>query len=137
MSSEATTWVMRTATRKVPAHLLSTLHVLADRANEYGRNAWLQYKDSHRSPGRPRATQRPHQCRYGLCEEGLATRTGVTIRQAKRRVADLERLGFIRRGDQELLANRHPSYRPVVWDIPGVVEDLVARSGGLVSRRDV
>lgn len=127
---------MRTAARKVPSHLLSTLHVLADRADEYGRNAWLQYQASHRVPGRPRAGQ-SHLCRFGQCTEGLATRTGVTVRQAKRRVADLERLRFIQRGDQELLANRHPNYRPIVWDIPGVVDDLVSRSGGLVSRRDV
>lgn len=127
---------MRTAARKVPSHLLSTLHVLADRADEYGRNAWLQYQDSHRAPGRPRAGM-PHLCRFGQCTEGLATRTGVTVRQAKRRVADLERLEWIRRGDQELLANRPPGYRPIVWDIPGVVEDLIVRSGGLVTRRDV
>jgi hypothetical protein len=48
----------------------------------------------------------------------IARRTRKSERQAQRDLAELEKIGLLRRGDQTLAAHIPPNFRPNVYDIP-------------------
>lgn len=91
MSVEAITWVLHEAPG-CPPQLVSTLIGLANHADPHGRGAY---------PGQ------------GM----LASYTRKSERQVRRDLAEAERLGLIRRGDQRLVAHIPADRRPVVWDL--------------------
>jgi hypothetical protein len=91
VSVEAISWVLHEAAG-CPPRLVSTLIGLANHADPLGRGAY---------PGQ------------GM----LASYTRKSERQVRRDLAEAERLGLIRRGDQMLVAHIPADRRPVVWDL--------------------
>jgi hypothetical protein len=91
LGRRAVLWVLDEAPG-VPAALVSTLIALGRYAGEDGRGAYASA-----------AT--------------IAAHTRKTERQAKRDLAELERLGLIQRGNQALAASIRADKRPVVYDL--------------------
>ncbi|MEU0560931.1 helix-turn-helix domain-containing protein [Dactylosporangium sp. NPDC006015] len=91
MSLEATTWAL-TLAPDVPPQTMTVLLGLANHAHANGRGAY------------------PSQDR-------LAWYARKTVRSVRNDLAELERLGLIRRGDQRHVAFMPPDRRPVVWDL--------------------
>lgn len=91
LSVEAISWVLHDAAG-CPPQLVSTLIGLANHADPSGRGAY---------PGQ------------GM----LASYTRKSERQVRRDLAEAERLGLIRRGDQRVVAHIPADRRPVVWDL--------------------
>lgn len=91
MSSEGLAWAFQRAPG-VKKHLVSTLLLLANLADERGRGA------------------HPTQ-------EVLAWCTRKTDRAVRDDLTALEEAGLIRRGDQRMVAHLPPDRRPVVWDL--------------------
>jgi hypothetical protein len=91
MSVEAITWVLNGALGVKP-HFVSTLLGLANHAGPDGRGAY------------------PSQAK-------LAVYTRKSVRAVRKDLAEMERAGLIRRGDQRLVEHLPPDRRPVVYDL--------------------
>lgn len=91
MSVQAISWVLEEAP-DLPAHLVSTLLALANRAGPDGRGAF---------PG----------------QAEIAWYTRKEKRNARKDIDALEKLGLIRPGDQRLAAYIRSDRRPMVWDL--------------------
>ncbi|HKN46316.1 MAG TPA: helix-turn-helix domain-containing protein [Propionibacteriaceae bacterium] len=92
MSIKVTAWVLETV--KLPGDPIAKLVLigLADHANADGTAAWP-----------PQAT--------------LAGYADVSVRTVRTKIRELERLGLIHSGDQELVSHLPANRRPHVWDI--------------------
>lgn len=101
-------WALYEAPIADPAEL-GVLLVLADHADDDGRNAW---------PGHAK----------------LAQGARISLSTVKRRLRQLELDGYITRGDQALTAHLRADRRPIVWDL-AMPEATTAR-GVSVTRRD-
>jgi Helix-turn-helix domain len=91
MSIKAMTWALREAP-DVPASCVAILIGLSAHVDDNGRNAYPS-------------------------ESTLAEYTRKTVRQVRRDLRELERLGLIRRGDQSAVSRLPPQYRPTVYDV--------------------
>ncbi|ADL48495.1 helix-turn-helix domain-containing protein [Micromonospora aurantiaca (nom. illeg.)] len=91
MSIEAVSWALNDAP-EVPPTALVTLIGLANHAHPDGRAAW------------PSQTRLAHYGRKG-------------VRAVQRDLAELERRGLIRRGNQRHVQHMPADRRPVVWDL--------------------
>ena len=109
MSVAAISWVLSSAPVDDPCSMM-VLVALADRADSDGSASYPSV-------------------------ETIAQRSRSSVRTVHRRLAELERAGVIRRGDQGLVAHFRADHRPVVWDIVMGAErgDTLARgdSGGI------
>jgi Helix-turn-helix domain len=92
LSKAAVLWVLDEAP-DVPARLFSTLFAVARYAGEDGRGAY------------PSAA-------------AVALHTRKSESQAKRDIAELEKLGLLRRGDPRIVAGIRAGRRPHVYDLP-------------------
>lgn len=90
MSLQATTWALYDATRDLDANEFRLLMVMADMADQNGRNIY------------PSAAT-------------LADLCGVTTRTIRTKLASLEAKGLIIRDDQSILAHIPANRRPVAW----------------------
>lgn len=99
---------MRAAMPTLPTHLLPVLVLYADSADMDGRHAGY---------------------RYTLTV--LGARTGRSERQVRRDIRELETLGYLRPGRQEMAILQRADRRPTVYDLPKV-EPWIARSAPLV-----
>jgi hypothetical protein len=91
VSLKAITWALREAP-DVPASCVAVLIGLADHVDDNGRNAYPS-------------------------ESTIAKYARKTVRQVRRDLRELERLGLIRRGNQSTVSRLPPQYRPTVYDI--------------------
>ncbi|PAU67199.1 helix-turn-helix domain-containing protein [Bifidobacterium criceti] len=90
MSLQATTWALYDATRDLDANEFRLLMVMADMADQNGRNIY------------PSAAT-------------LADLCGVTTRTIRTKLASLETKGLIIRDDQSILAHIPANRRPIAW----------------------
>lgn len=84
-------WVLNDAPG-LPANAFGTLMGLANHADHQGRGAFI-------------------------AQATLGRYARKTDRQVRRDLADLEKLGLIRRGNQALVNHLPPMKRPIVWDL--------------------
>ncbi|MFY9190196.1 MAG: helix-turn-helix domain-containing protein [Lawsonella sp.] len=91
MSLKALVWVINDAPVEKQSHLC-ILMALADTADDSGRNSWPSV-------------------------ETLARKSRCSQRTVHRHLKDMEKEGFIRRGNQEIVAKIPVNRRPIVWDI--------------------
>ena len=91
MSLDAILWAVHDAP-DVPARCVAVLVGLASHADDHGRNAYPS-------------------------ETTLAGYARKSVRQVRRDLRDLERVGLIRRGDQSAVAHVRPDRRPTVYDL--------------------
>ena len=92
MSLQATTWALYDAPRDLDANEFRTLMVMADMADQNGRNIY------------PSAAT-------------LAELCGVTTRTIRTKLASLEAKGLIIRDDQTILAHIPANRRPIAWKL--------------------
>jgi len=64
----------------------------------------------------------PVGCGVRLSQKSIAERSELTERTVRRAWVLLEEKGFIRRGDQRLVAHLPASHRPIVWDLDLTLE---------------
>lgn len=91
MSFQATAWLCRPGVAESSSEF-AILAVLAHHADARGRGAWPSQRT-------------------------IAEITGCSTRTVRRKLADLERRGTIRRGNQAAVSHLPASVRPVVWDL--------------------
>lgn len=91
MSLTAMVWALKTAQVSDP-HAKLVLIALADHAGDDGTNAWPSQKT-------------------------MAEYAGASDRTVRRKLEELEEDGWIRRGDQTIVAHLRGDRRPVVWDL--------------------
>lgn len=91
MSIEAVSWALNTKSVETPLQRV-LLVALANHSNKYGRAAWPS-------------------------QEVLAEYCCCSVRTVQRRLSELESLGLIARGDQELVSHFRADRRPIVWDV--------------------
>jgi hypothetical protein len=111
------TWVVLNM-HKLPTRVVPPLLVLAADADRYGEGARAWVTD-RRVRGEP------------IPRPGIAKLSGISVRLTRERIAELERIGVIVRGDQRLVEHIQANRRPVVWDLPGVRADYIASSSGV------
>lgn len=106
MSWEALRWAI-TGDHKVPPHLRMTLTVLAFHAHGADGSDMREY------------------------QHAIAAEVGLSDRQIRTHLLELEALGLITRGDQTTVETLPARKRPVVWDVilTGTVVPVMTGSG--------
>lgn len=91
MSLKATIWVMDKSPAKSFREII-LLYILANSADEHGRNAWLQ-------------------------RERAARRIDCSPEEVTGYLEELERRGVISKGNQQIVSHYPEEDRPIVWDL--------------------